>query len=692
MLFMKCVLAVGIAALSGSVLAEGVAADANQSAASHILDVSPGGLSPQAAADKIRAARTAGDRARWAVRVKKGTYRIEKPLEMDAALSDVAWVGEDGACFSAGLPVTGWKDTGRGWWEAPIPRKADGQPAYFEMLWVNGRRADRARYPNGRECLPVKGSRQVPVTNSVTRMFAETVCFSNGVLKALGNIPKEELGSAQMCAAVNWMFGRRILTGLDVEKDEASAFSKDDWGGWKNWVTANALVWFENIRSAFDAPGEWFYDTVDGKVLYRPLPGESLTSISAVAPSEVTQLIAVRGKPDSGAVVTNVIFRNLTFEHTTGRGFFGEVGRPTQWHQYQAAVQTDAALVFTGARDCRIRNCTVRHTGNYGMRFYDGCQRDSVVDCTLEDLGAGGIMMGSEVPHVAKGEKLTRRIIRTLAPRSVAFNVVSNCTIRHIGLFVPEGTGVALTHASDCKVIHCDIYDGYYSGVSVGWSWGFGGSVAQRNEIAYNRISDLGHGVMSDMGGVYTLGTSFGTHVHDNVIHDIYSRFYGAWALYADEGSEGIVFERNLCWNTTDGGFVMHYGVDSIVRNNIFAWVRKIGLVRMSRDIVNDIPCSLHFYRNIILSDGTELVAKNVCKVGGIWSANVWWDVSGKPVFDTKDWEGWVASGKEINGVYADPKFEDARKLDFRLKADSPAFSVGFKSWDYSCAGRVTDK
>ena len=49
MLFMKCVLAVGIAALSGSVLAEGVGADANQSAASHILDVSPGGLSPQAA-------------------------------------------------------------------------------------------------------------------------------------------------------------------------------------------------------------------------------------------------------------------------------------------------------------------------------------------------------------------------------------------------------------------------------------------------------------------------------------------------------------------------------------------------------------------------------------------------------------------------------------------------------------------
>ena len=36
-----------------------------------------------------------------------------------------------------------------GTWSAPIPAAPDGKPAYFEQLWVNGRRADRARLPDG---------------------------------------------------------------------------------------------------------------------------------------------------------------------------------------------------------------------------------------------------------------------------------------------------------------------------------------------------------------------------------------------------------------------------------------------------------------------------------------------------------------------------------------------------------------
>ena len=40
--------------------------------------------------------------------------------------------------------------------------------------------------------------------------------------------------------------------------------------------------------------------------------------------------------------------------------------------------------------------------------------------------------------------------------------------------------------------------------------------------------------------------------------------------------------ERNLCWNTTDGGFHQHYGTGCIVRNNIFAWNRTPGTLYLS--------------------------------------------------------------------------------------------------------------
>ena len=96
--------------------------------------------------------------------------------------------------------------------------------------------------------------------------------------------------------------------------------------------------------------------------------------------------------------------------------------------------------------------------------------------------------MGAKEGYVAKGEVLSRRVIRNLAPRSTAFNLIEDCTIRNGGHISPEGTGIVISHASDCRVLHCDIHDFWYTGVSVGWSWGFGGSVAQRNEIAYNHI------------------------------------------------------------------------------------------------------------------------------------------------------------------------------------------------------------
>ena len=668
------------------------------------LVVEPGGLTPHAALAQVRAAKAAGDTGAWTIRVKAGFYALKDtlvftPADSGTPAAPVTWLGEgEKTVFAGGERLKGWKDMGGGVWSAPVPRAPDGTPAYFEQLWVNGRRADRARLPNRcpndlrAEYFNVTRPGCVAVSNAAGKVMhaVERVTLTNEAARVLAAIPADELPYAQMLVVHKWNFARRILRGVDPATLTVETHGRSPWSRWQVWNARETLVCFENVRAAFDAPGEWFYDAKAGAVLYRPLPGEDMTCAEVVAPSsKISRLVAFRGDPDKDRPVHDIVFRNLTFAYSDGTAADGGRG-PTQAYQHQAASGYDGAVTAEGVRRLAFDRCTFAHTGNYGLRFNDGCVSNTIANCTLFDLGAGGVWMGAERCYVAPGERLSRRIIRTLASRSTAFNRIENCVIRNGGRFNPEGTGVACTHVSDSKVLHCDIYDFYYTGVSVGWIWGFTGSVAQRNEIAFNRIYDLGKGIMSDMGGVYTLGTSFGTRVHHNVIHDVWSYSYGGWALYTDEGSEGITMDHNLCWNTTDGSFHQHYGAGCVIRNNIFAWNRKLGAVRMSRQVVQDIPCTLNFVNNIVVVREGPLVGRGVRGVGGIWAGNLWYDFSGNPPeFDGLDWNKWRVCGKETGGVYGDPLFVNAAANDFRLTPSSPAFALGFEAWDYSAAGRL---
>ena len=123
------------------------------------------------------------------------------------------------------------------------------------------------------------------------------------------------------------------------------------------------------------------------------------------------------------------------------------------------------------------------------------------------------------------------------------------------GRFHSSSVGVLLGHASDCSVTHNEIRDLYYTGVSLGWVWGCAGSPSQRNTVAFNHIHDIGKRELADMGGVYTLGTSFGTCVSNNVIHGIHSSSYGGWGLYTDEGS---VFADPLFADWKNGDFSLN--------------------------------------------------------------------------------------------------------------------------------------
>src|SRR5690606_34811764 len=125
------------------------------------------------------------------------------------------------------------------------------------------------------------------------------------------------------------------------------------------------------------------------------------------------------------------------------------------------------------------------------------------------------------------------------------------------------------------EISHNEIHDLFYSGISCGWTWGYEESVSRDNRIEHNHIYDLGHGFLSDIGGIYTLGVQHGTVIRGNLIHDIEQKNYGGWAIYLDEGSSHILVEGNVCHDLGSNGFNQHYGRENIVRCNIFAFGRE---------------------------------------------------------------------------------------------------------------------
>jgi hypothetical protein len=578
-----------------------------------------------------------------------GTHALTAPLVLTSEDSGLTIDGKN-AIVSGGRHITGWraaKLNGIDVWATELPEVHDGR-WFFRELWVDGQRATRARHPNRGTFAVVTTPDPAPDWQTPHGRF---------IFKE-GDVPAGPFAfGAEAIAMCRWVESRLPIASVDVSNRIVNFSRLSQWA-----LAAGDPYWLEGDGRWLDAPGEWFLDRAAGTLYYRSLPGQAMDKIDAVAPV-LTHLVEMRD-------VENLTVRGVTFSHVEWmmpEPDTAATTKPTASGGFpQAANGVPAAVKGEGLKNCPFDGCAFANIGTYALELGRASQNNRVTRCTFRDLGAGGIRIGD-------GAIRKDRVEQSFG------NVIEDCDIGDGGHVFPSAVGLWLGQTSGNRVAHNYIHDFWYTGVSLGWSWGYGESLCTDNVIERNEIHHIGQPtgqdapILADMGGIYTVGGRKGTVFRGNRIHDVNGLRF-AWGIYLDEGASDVIVEDNLVYRTQHGGFHQHYGKDNIIRGNIFALGRDAQIMRTR---VEDHQ-SFTFTNNVVYWKSGIMMENGPSRV--VFDRNVYGPIAESDFrAGGMTWSQWRAAGMDANSIVADPMFVDPEKGDFSLKPGSPVAKMGLK-------------
>ena len=578
---MRAKLLCGFAAISISVLAAQVGA-ADFFVAVDGDDANPGTqqrpfATPCRARDAVRAQIAKGLTDDVTVLIRGGTYRITEPIVLGPrdsgsekfSITYAAAAGEK-PIISGGRVITGWKAGPGGVWTTTIPDVKAGKWTFRE-LFINGRRARRARHPNS-------GYLRVEAAGKDRRTNFR---FKAGDLHAY-----RDLSSVELVFLHDWSITRTPVKAIDEATRTLTV--PHQICGPSRWAVIDGFekqprYYLEHSAEFLDQPGEWFLDRQSGVLTYQPRPGESIDAVEAIAPV-AGRLLVVEGDTKANRPVRNVHFVGLSFEHAAwsppdgvywGRQactYWATTTKPDGGNHEEADA---AAVQFELTEGCRFEDGRIAHVGRCGIWFGRGCRDNRVVGTVVSDVGGNGVSIGE-----GKARMIGEKAWWEAAPDQAAGgNVVANNLVEYCGQELFGAVGIWVGLAGDTTIAHNEVRHVPYTGVSVGWMWWNPRDRSEpkktpcrNNLVADNHIHHVMR-ILSDGGGIYTLGTQPGSALRGNLIHDVPANAGRAESngMFLDQGTGEFVIERNVIYNVPRSPLRFHKGWKNLVRNNILA-------------------------------------------------------------------------------------------------------------------------
>ena len=546
-----------------------------------------------------------------------GTYAFYEPVFIrpeDSGTKEsptiIRSVGDEKVILSGGISINGWKKQGKVW-VADVP-VFNGRPLDFRQLWVNGKKAVRARDVEDFE----KMNRICSVDEKNEILYVPAVSIRR-LIDNKGNLKAKY---AEMVLHQMWCVANLRIRSVEVQGDSAAIrFHQPEsriqfehpWP--RPMVTTNghnSAFYLTNARELQDVPGEWYHDMDARKVYYYPREGEKMQEAEVIVPA-VETLVRVEGTLDRP--VCHIRFEKITFSYTTWMRPSEKGHVPLQAGMYltdgyridpkmqrnylnhpldnQGWLGRPAAAVrVVAARQIDFERCRFEHLGSTGLDYEEAVQGGVVRGCLFRDIAGNGLLVGSFSPAAHEThlpyDPADRREVCTQQQ-------INNCYFTEIGNEDWGCLAIAAGYVGDVNIEHNEISEVPYSGISLGWGWTQTVNCMRNNRVHANLIHHYAKH-MYDVAGIYTLGSQPKSYVTENCVHSIYKPGYvhdpNHWFyLYTDEGSSFITVRDNwtegekYLQNANGPGNVWENNgpkVDSVIRE-------RAGLEAGYKDLLN---------------------------------------------------------------------------------------------------------
>ena len=502
-----------------------------------------------------------------------GTYAFYEPVFIrpeDSGTKEsptiIRSVGDEKVILSGGISINGWKKQGKVW-VADVP-VFNGRPLDFRQLWVNGKKAVRARDVEDFE----KMNRICSVDEKNEILYVPAVSIRR-LIDNKGNLKAKY---AEMVLHQMWCVANLRIRSVEVQGDSAAIrFHQPEsriqfehlWP--RPMVTTdghNSAFYLTNARELQDVPGEWYHDIDARKVYYYPREGEKMQEAEVIVPA-VETLVRVEGTVDRP--VCHIRFEKITFSYTTWMRPSEKGHVPLQAGMYltdgyliEPKMQRDylnhpldnqgwlgrpaAAVRVVAAKQIDFERCRFEHLGSTGLDYEEAVQGGVVRGCLFRDIAGNGLLVGSFSPAAHEThlpyDPADRREVCTQQH-------INNCYFTEIGNEDWGCLAIAAGYVGDVNIEHNEISEVPYSGISLGWGWTQTVNCMRNNRVHANLIHHYAKH-MYDVAGIYTLGSQPKSYVTENCVHSIYKPGYvhdpNHWFyLYTDEGSSFITVRDN---------------------------------------------------------------------------------------------------------------------------------------------------